>query len=665
MKILEKKITNEQLNIAKELSKSLNILPLTAKILVERGIDTVEKAENFFNPEKAELTSPFLLNGIKDAVERITFARDNGETVVVYGDYDADGICASTILSNALRTFGLNVYSVIPERENGYGLSQKIIDEVIGNYFPDLIITVDCGISGKEQVEYIKDLGVDIIVTDHHEIPEEVPDCITVNCKFPNQDFGFDCLSGAGVAYELSYALIGEKANSLLDLVAIATVADSMPLIGENRSLVARGLSIMRSNKCRPQIKALLDISGAKDITATTLAFMLAPRINAAGRMGDAYSALKLLNSESFSEINELSKKLSNYNIARQEKCDELLRTCKEQLNVKGNYGKVIVLYGENWQNGLLGIVAAKITEEYNMPTVLLSKSGEYYHGSARSIEGVNIFEALTSVKDLTVDYGGHSQAAGVTIYHENIEEFAIGLNDYIEKNVPTELLEKQFEVDAYITEKFSMRLVKELSLFEPCGIENRKPVFAINTQKMNSYPIKDGSKHIAIPCENIDFMYFNGLEYLPIINSNEDKTLVFEINLSSFNGRESFKGFVKFIEVQNEFSKIYELIRKIKTGTATKSDFETFEFSVKREDFISVYKHIISASKQGAVSVLDAYLNYGGNGFGITYLFAGETFKELGFFTESTILKVNQGVKNDLTNSKIYNYLSEIKNGK
>ena len=247
MKLRQTNFTNEQLNTIDFLTKTTGLLKETVSILFSRGYTDKLSIEKFLNPSKKNFNSPFLLSGMTDAVERLELARDNGETVVVYGDYDVDGICSTTILYNALKDFGILANVVIPERINGYGLTESVIDEVVENYCPDLIITVDCGIGGDNEVEYLKDLGVDVIVTDHHEIPEVLPDCITINCRLKNQDYPFDSLCGAGVAYKLAYALIGEIADKYLDLVALATVADSMPLVDENRDIVVEGLNIIKN----------------------------------------------------------------------------------------------------------------------------------------------------------------------------------------------------------------------------------------------------------------------------------------------------------------------------------------------------------------------------------------------------------------------------------
>ena len=277
MIITQKTFSEEQLNIIKNLSSSCNICEETAKILYARGYTEPNLVKGFLYPTESDLNDPYLLKNMSSAVERINLAKENRETVVVYGDYDADGVCSTTVLYKSLLEFGIDAITVVPERENGYGLSTAVIDEVLDNYFPDLIITVDCGISNHDEIEYLKDLGVDVIVTDHHEIPEILPECLVVNCKIKDQAYPFDCLSGAGVAYKLAYALIGDRANKYLDLVALATVADSMPLISENRIIVKMGLEVIKGGKSNKALKSLINLAGVKEITSGSLAFGVAP----------------------------------------------------------------------------------------------------------------------------------------------------------------------------------------------------------------------------------------------------------------------------------------------------------------------------------------------------------------------------------------------------
>lgn len=293
----------QEASVVQDLAYALALTETTAGILYARGMDTVEKMRAFLRPSREHFLSPFLMSGMREAVELIRRARDEEWRVAIYGDYDADGIGASAILFRALSIYGIDAYPFVPERAEGYGMSEKTVDKIFDEFLPDLVITVDCGISNKKEVEYIQQQGAYVIVTDHHELPEELPDCITINPKFKD-DYPYDNLCGAGVAFKLACALIGEQAYSLLDFAALSTVADSVPLLGENRDIVAEGLKLI-SEQPRPALAAFL--GKTTEITAQTLAFTVAPRINAAGRMGDAKAALKLFLSEDEEEIAELA----------------------------------------------------------------------------------------------------------------------------------------------------------------------------------------------------------------------------------------------------------------------------------------------------------------------------------------------------------------------
>ena len=308
--VREYEFSPQELHTVRALAEKLSLTETTAGLLYARGMDTEEKMLSFLSPGKEHFLSPFLMRGMREAVDLITTARDEGWNVAVFGDYDADGIGACAIISRALRAFGIEPYLYVPERAEGYGMSVGAIDTIFDEFLPDLVITVDCGISNYAEV-------ADVIVTDHHELPELLPDCIIVNPKLKD-DYPYDNLCGAGVAFKLACALLGEKAYAYLDFAALSTVADSVPLLGENRDIVAEGLKRIQTSP-RPAFSALM---GERDVSAQTLAFTVAPRINAAGRMGDARTALKMFTTESEEEIFVLAEKLNLYNSERQRCCD-------------------------------------------------------------------------------------------------------------------------------------------------------------------------------------------------------------------------------------------------------------------------------------------------------------------------------------------------------
>ncbi len=533
----------EQLNIVSALAQATGLTENITRILYARGVDTKEKIEKFMRPSKANFLSPFLMRGMKEAVEMITDARDTGKTVAVFGDYDADGVCASAIMYHALREFGIEAHVYIPERSDGYGLSEEFIDRIFEECNPELFITVDCGISCAKEAQYIYELGSDVIVTDHHELPEILPDCVIVNPKLEDE-YPYDNLCGAGVAFKVACALLGERAYEYLDFATLATVADSVPLLGENRDIVTEGLKRFNKN-IRPCFAELVGKS-YDAVTAQTLAFTLAPRINAAGRMGDAMAAFRLFISTSAAEIYDYSTRLCAYNLERQKYCDELYASAKKKLREKGAYGNVIMLSDESWNTGFIGIVAARIAEEFNRPTLLFVHHGDMLKGSARSIENVNIFTALKNCSAYIEEFGGHAQAAGINLKAENFDALEKALNEEIGASYTAEDFCQGVYVCEEITEPFPEKFARELAMMEPYGVGHRRPQFVISAGACTARPLKMMSPHLSVKSDYIDLMYFSGAKHLKIIESDVRKKIVFEINISRFKGREQIKGFIR-----------------------------------------------------------------------------------------------------------------------
>lgn len=553
--VREYSFDEEQLNKIRSLARELNLTEITVKLLVARGVDTPEKIKSFLSPSREHFLSPFLMQGMQEGVELIRRAKEEEWNVAIFGDYDADGVCAATIMTNALRRFGIEPQVYIPERTDGYGLSAEGIDRIFEEFIPDLFITVDCGISNYKEVEYLKEQGAYVIVTDHHELPEILPDCIVINPKLKDE-YPYDNLCGAGVAFKVACALLGEEAYSLLDFAALATVADSVPLLGENRDIVHEGLLRIRTSP-RAAFSLLLGKSAGEEITAQTLAFTVAPRINAAGRMGDAASALRLFLSEDPAEIAALADQLNAYNQRRQRCCDDLYESAKAKIREKGAYGSVIMLSDPSWNSGFIGIVAARIAEEYSRPTLLFVQNGDRLKGSARSIESVNIFDALKNCSEFIEEFGGHAQAAGVNITEENFDRLENALNEYIKKTYTSDDFIPKLYVSEEIVGDFSLKLAHELNALEPYGVGHRKPLFYVRAGRMSAKPIKPKSPHISIRCPFIDLMYFNGEKNLRLIESDVKKLIVFEYNCSVFRGRESVKGFVREIVYDGKSSRI------------------------------------------------------------------------------------------------------------
>lgn len=533
----------EQLNRVSDLAMATGLTEQITRILYARGVDTEEKIRKFMRPSEKNFLSPFLMKGMKEAVELITQARDEGRTVAVFGDYDADGICASAIMYHALRQFGIEAHVYVPERSDGYGLSIEAVDRIFEDCNPELFITVDCGISCAEEAQYIYELGSDVIVTDHHELPEVLPDCIIVNPKLKD-DYPYDNLCGAGVAFKLACALIGEAAYEYLDFATLATVADSVPLLGENRDIVTEGLK--RFNTRPRSCFSLLLGKNYDGITAQTLAFTVAPRVNAAGRMGDARAAFQLFISDDEGEIYELATKLCLYNTERQKCCDELYASAKKKLLEKGAYDNVIMLSDESWNNGFIGIVAARIAEEYNRPTLLFVHHGDMLKGSARSIENVNIFTALKNCSEYIEEFGGHAQAAGINVRVDKFDELERALNEEIGRTYAPEDFEQIVHVCEEIKGSFPEKFAREIVQLEPYGVGHKRPLFFISAGACTARPVKAMSPHISVKSDYIDLMYFSGAKNMKIIESDVRKQFIFDVNLSKYKGREYIKGYVR-----------------------------------------------------------------------------------------------------------------------
>ena len=550
MKIIYgKNLTQFEIEQVGSIANECGILFDTARLLFCRGIDTPEKVKVFLNPGKKWFNNPFLLNGVIDAVERIKKAKENWQNVLIFGDYDADGVCATSVLYYCLKDFGIEASMYIPEREDGYGLNVQTINKLNDDNRIDLIITVDCGISDAEKIKEINALGIDVIVTDHHEPPADLPECVGINPKILGQKYPFTELCGAGVAYKLGYALIGEKADAYLDLVALATVADSMELVGENRDIVAEGLKIFNDKRTlRLPFKYLLS-ENTKQVTAQTLAYNVAPRVNAGGRMGDARSALELFTENNPNIVFDLSVKLSQYNIQRQTECDKIYREAKQKIiQSNAENDSIIMVADQNWRAGFVGIVAAKLVEEYARPVIVFAGYDDYFKGSARSVDGFNVYDAIVSVGDLLIAYGGHSQAAGVSVSKENFEVLRKKLNEYALGFVAETSGEQKIAVEWEITAPVSLQFARELDMLEPFGMGNKRPLFSVTVGETLSLPLKSGSQHYSYKTEVVEILDFNGEKNVLPLSLPVNKKVIFEFNLSNFKNKEYLKGYSRYV---------------------------------------------------------------------------------------------------------------------
>lgn len=533
-------------------AKLYNVNPKIIELLFSRGYDTKEKIDNFLNPSIKDIHDPFLLKNMDKAVNRIKQAMAKKEKVLVFGDYDVDGVSASAILIKYFASKDFFVDYYLPNRYiDGYGLTCEVLDKIKERYNPSLIITVDCGISCYKEVEYAKTLGIEIIVTDHHDIPEVIPDTIVVNAKLPNQKYPFSQLCGTGVAFKLVQAMSGlNEAKKYIGICAIATIADIVPLVDENRAIVTLGLKDLE-NTLPLGLKMLIKDNKLNfNLTASDIAFRLSPKINAAGRMGDPTVALRLYIKEDKKVLAKTIGTLNEQNQERQSLCNIVYEDAIKMIH-KINFSKykAIALYSKNWDSGILGIVSAKIASEFNKPTILFSEVGDELKGSARSINDIDICSTIANIKEVVEAFGGHKMAAGLTIKVKQYNNFIKSLNEALEKRYkPEDFLSKKeydFELNLdEITEKF----VKDLDILEPCGCGNPKPIFMVSFDKVNVSSMGNYPNHLNISAKNFNIVAFNSAEYMVLLKNSTKQSITVELQLSEFKGKKYLKGISKHI---------------------------------------------------------------------------------------------------------------------
>ncbi len=472
---------------------------IIVQLLFNRGLKDKKAIDDFLNPNYDEqVLDPFLFKDMNKAVDRIFAAVAKKQKVMVYGDYDADGVCASTILYQTFRSLGLDTDIYIPFRETeGYGLNKEIARQIIKQGF-QLVVTVDCGISNWEEIEIFNEAGVDVIVTDHHQEPEKLPPALAIiNPSVKDSGYPFSGLSGAGVAFKLAQAMIIRQNKDdlplklpagfdkwLLDLTAIATVGDICDLLGENRVLVKYGLVVLKKTKRLGLKKMMAKINNtAAGIDTQYLGWRVVPRINAAGRVDHASVAFNLLNSRSEAEAERLVEILENNNRERQQITVELLKEAESQVEPELEKKKMLWVVGDNWPGGIVGLVAGRLADKYHRPALVISRAGDKYVGSGRSIEEFNITAALGEVAEFLQRFGGHSQACGFTVIgDDNFQKFKTRLDELAEKQLAGVDLRSLLEVEAEVELKdINWDLWEELEKFEPFGEGNPKPLFCVS----------------------------------------------------------------------------------------------------------------------------------------------------------------------------------------
>ena len=498
--------------------------PLAALTLCARGLDTVEKARSFLDAGRGQLLEPRLMKDMDAAAARVRRALERGEQIAVYGDYDVDGITATCLLTDFLRSEGGEVVPYIPDRmEEGYGLNREAVAALHAQGV-GLILTVDCGITAVEEAAYAAALGVDVVITDHHECKEALPAALAVvDPRRPDCPYPFKCLAGVGVALKLVLALGGpERREELLrkyaDLAAIGTVADVMSLTGENRTIVRLGLAELRRTR-RPGLKALLREAGLeeKPLTSTSVGYTLAPRINASGRMGCAALAGELLLTRDPVRGEELARQLCTLNRERQAIEAGIYAQCLERADALPRSRRhALVLAGEHWHQGVVGIVASRLAEKYACPAFMICLQDGKGKGSCRSFAGFNLFAALEHCAPLLEGFGGHALAAGFTIREENIPAFAAAMNDYVCAATGGREMVSVLDVDGELDDPGLLTLegVEGLDLLEPYGAGNPKPVFSLSGCLISAMSGVGGGRHLKLKLSaggrSLDAIFFS-----------------------------------------------------------------------------------------------------------------------------------------------------------
>jgi len=543
-------------------SENLAFSALFNKLLEKRGLTSPELIHAFLYPDLKALFDPLLMKGMGAAVQRIQKAVTEKELILIHGDYDVDGVTGAAIMSRLLQKMGGRWKVFLPERErDGYGVSARAIREG-AEAGTTLLITVDCGVAAAEQIQVARDLGVDVIVIDHHKIPASglpaaniVLNPLQTDCPYP-----FKELSAAGLAFKLCQSILGKDAFELLDLAAISSIGDVVPLCSENRIIVKKGLEVIAAQK-KPGIAALLTVSKVRgpQVSVTQVAFQLAPRINAAGRMSSPDSALRLLVTDSLKEASSLAQILESENEARK----QIERRCTQEAvqwverNVNFNRDKVIVAASENWHVGVIGIVAARLVEKFNRPSIVIGFQKGVGKGSGRSILGFNLYHALQFSKDTLIEAGGHAQAAGLSINPAQVDAFRAKINLYAKDNLNAAHLSAKIDFDLEIgLHEIDEVLLKELTLLEPHGAGNAHPKFFTRGLKlvsaMKKSPIGvyeavvgDGQKNRQMQFREEEYLKLAGIPFGTFFEA------IYDIRKKSWNGIDSVVLYAKQIEPQ------------------------------------------------------------------------------------------------------------------
>ncbi len=613
--------------VCAKLQKDLGIFPLTAKLLANRGLDSADKVQAFLKKEEIPLHDPFLLKDMDKAAKRVKQAIEKKERVCIYGDYDVDGVTSTMMLYTYLTERGVKCQYFIPDRiSEGYGLSLPVIQKMVGQV--ELIITVDTGITAIEEAKFAKDSGIDMVITDHHSCREEIPDAVAVvNPRRDDCTYPFKNLAGVGVVFKLLCAVDGDTAricDRYADIVAIGTVADVMPIIDENRRITAMGLKKLETIRS-PGILALMRHAGiikhghqVKKVTSSTIGYVLAPRINAAGRIASASRAVELLATSDEAVADQIAYELCEINKQRQETEQKIYEQALQQIRTDCNDDCFFVLASDGWHQGVIGVVASKIAEKFSAPCILFSFDGDVAKGSGRSIKGFSLMEALASCGDLLIEYGGHELAAGLSIEREKLPEFRKRINEYASRFLTRSDAQLPLEIECLVDfPDITMEGIEQMQTLEPFGLMNPQPVLMMRHVTLYELVPLSGGKHMKFKIRpesrqngnaEVSAVYFNVPPEMKLTDGNVCD-VVFTVDINDYLGVRSPQVTIKEIRlsgVDGADAEDGETVYRRLIDPEDRTPVERSNVPVL-DDFRNIYKYlkhdVLEGSKQIAVS--------------------------------------------------------------
>ena len=558
----------ESIAVIEELSVAFKIPRLVADLLYRKGLKSIPAVQDYFNPQMESLHDPFLFPEMEKAVSRIIRAIDKGERITIYGDYDVDGTTATALLYLGLKRIGALIDFYIPHRMiDGYGLSLGSLDS-LRETGSSLIISVDCGVNALEEINAIAAMGMEIIITDHHNPKDELPPAYAIlNPKLPGCPYPYEHLAGVGVAYKLLMAVYqtkgiarGENTLKYMDLVAVGTIADIVPLTSENRIFASIGLQHLIEKK-NLGLNALVQISGMnqKSLDTTDIVFGIAPRINAAGRMGSAAISVELLISTDETKSAELAEIIERQNSLRQQEDQKTFHEACDIIDKKYKdlqHTSCMVISSDDWHQGVIGIVASKLVEKYYRPVIMISFKDGFGSGSGRSVADFDLFEALKHTEHNLHSFGGHKYAVGLTIYQEYIDRFENDITRYVSENLRLEQIQPPMQID-YQIELYDINttLLDAIERFAPFGPGNMRPVFVTKAAAVANYPYNVGRNHLKLKVIKdglyLDLIGYNMGDYLPLLKKNSIIDITYTLEYNRFANNTTIQGKLRDLQIK------------------------------------------------------------------------------------------------------------------